>query len=132
MSKVIQDYGLVRCICVEPVNKLNAMSWSRWRRQYIGREGRLRLYESEKRHPGFLFLNFIGAQDPASSTDEWLAEGWCLKTSYGKGSVEQEMLTFCTVNTRYVFRLERDTAARLCPQFGDAGNAPNDEGTLVA
>ena len=49
-----------------------------------------------------------------------------------QGSVEQEMLTFCTVNTRYVFRLERDTAARLCPQFGDAGNAPNDEGTLVA
>ena len=110
MAKVVKNYGHAKCILVEPANKTVETSWKNWRQGYTGMEGKLRLFESLKKYPGQRFLYFIadsffqgmGFEEPAY-----------LKTSYGTESLEGDLLTFCTINTRYTFRLDRPTDEEL-------------------
>lgn len=98
MAKALTDYGLATLISVQPVPGKIAWAPPNWREWFIGHNGRLRLYASERKRPGWRFLIFRGCDD---GWDEWE-----LKTWYGSTSLTGNILTFTTQNTIYQFELE--------------------------
>ena len=94
MAKVIKELGIVECIDITPAHD---GPWHPGRKNYIGCIGQLKLYESEKKFPGEKFLYFWGFDFKEFSK-------WDLKTSYGDLTIDGDILTFLTKNSRYVFK----------------------------
>ena len=81
MPQIIKDFGVVACVDVQPASPEKEVDWSGWHRDYIGRDGWLRLIESEKKRPGKRFLCFFGGQE--GEKDWWLHTGYGQLTEYG-------------------------------------------------
>lgn len=89
---MVKDFGLATCVETKPANEDKTLTWERWREEYVGLSGWLRLYENEENSPMQRCLYF-------SRND------WWLKTGYGNYELCEDTLTFITKNTRYVFLL---------------------------
>lgn len=60
MAKRIFGEVVAECISADPASPAKALSWSSWRRDFIGLTGWLKIYESEKKSPGRPFLYLVG------------------------------------------------------------------------
>ena len=98
MAKVIQELGTATCVGVTPASE--EKEWLRWRQNYVGLQGRLKLCVSECKYPGKQFLYFSGGTE--SEKD------WWLKTSYGCVAIEDGKFVFTTVNSRWIFEVQED------------------------
>lgn len=94
MPKVI-TVSRARMISVTPTEK--KPSRPDWREEYVSQVGLLRLFESERKHPGNNYAIFL------SDDGSWL------KTSCGEYRIAGDTLTLTTRNSRYEFQLIRQT-----------------------
>lgn len=98
MAKLIKEYGTVRCVSAEPMNEEKALEWSTWRKDYVGFEGLLNLYESERKYPGKNFFSFF-SEDKAEK--DWYLKAYCRQIDES----QEKTLVFVTQNSRYTFEI---------------------------
>lgn len=101
MAKIIEYFGIVVCRDVKRNEAANAVSWA-WREEYIGRQGELYLYESERKRPGEMFLYFCGSEWSEEMQD---FDDWYLRTGFGKLSMNNSTIVFETENSTYIFEI---------------------------
>jgi len=90
MARLIAAYAPSVLLSVEKRSDMEDNMWD-WRLGYIGKQGCLSLWESERKHPGKRFASMS-----CYSTDE-------LKTGFGEIVRDGNCLTITTKNSRYTF-----------------------------
>ena len=93
MAKLISTYEPAVLLSVEKLVDVSDREWN-WRMGYIGKPGRLRILESEHKHPGQKFVHLV-----CYTTND-------LKTGCGELNVVGSLITITTKNSRYVFKTE--------------------------
>ena len=106
MAKLICDFGMAVCTGVRIRSDNVGRESPNWREWYIGKRGRLQIWESERKRPGWSWLEFFNGATCNDLHADGEYDAWRLQTWYGNPVLIGNTIRFTTRNSIYTFELE--------------------------